>query len=47
VGRKWRLEPDGPDGSPWFSADGAASEPHLVEPPIRMVPTVYSPSGTG
>jgi len=47
VGRKWRLDPDGPDDSPWFTADAAASEPHLVEQPIRMVPTVCSPPGAG
>jgi len=43
VGRKWRLDPDAPDGAPWFTADAAASEPHLVERPIRMVPTASSP----
>ncbi|HEX2771166.1 MAG TPA: hypothetical protein VHN18_01895 [Micromonosporaceae bacterium] len=36
VGRKWTLRPDAPAHAPWFAPEGAALQPHLIEPPIRI-----------
>ena len=36
VGRKWTLRPDAPADAPWFSPEGSALRPHLVEAPIRI-----------
>ncbi|HEY3691071.1 MAG TPA: metallophosphoesterase [Pseudonocardiaceae bacterium] len=36
VGRKWTLCPDAPAHAPWFAAQGAEPEPHLIEKPITM-----------
>lgn len=36
VGRQWRLQPDGPDGSPWFEPGGEEPDVHLIEGPVSI-----------
>jgi hypothetical protein len=36
VPHKWRLEPNGPPGDPWFVPTDAEVGPHLIEPPISL-----------
>ena len=36
VGRKWRFEPEGSLGDPWFVASRPGTPPRLIEPPVTI-----------